>query len=221
MKQKYPWLYIVFYVVFALFRKVFGLVWFFVVMHFRRYANNVVFNYVLQNNIYLKRLLERPITRPHKWNYYIQPFHNTNGGVIKFRKISYVEYILVYFIIWGWLDADTNNDTFDTGYNNTIINGERLKWMPEFIIKRLHSANFHAESPGNSFDLGDSKKSEFFFWASFLWLIRNTAMNFAYMQRNSTEQYCYKKIGKYEFGWVRHGDLHGVPNYRIRIGNLI
>ena len=121
----------------TLFRKVFGLVWYYMAIPFRRYARNVVYNYVLQNGIYLKRLLDRPILGiPNKpqnlyidnkyvFGYKINPYHKTDGGYIKFRNISRIEYEFVYWFIWGWLDDDSMHDTMAVKYNVSIIHGER------------------------------------------------------------------------------------------------
>ena len=187
-------------VLWALFRKVFGLVWYFVAVPFRKYARNTVYNYVLKNGIYLKRLLERPIEE-HENLYIIAPYHNTQGGYIKKRDVSWIEYQLVVWFVWGWLDDDSNEDTFDRGYNNTIINGERLKWLPSFIknsIRKVPKVQY-----GNSFDLGDAREPEFYFWASYLWTIRNTAYNFKYLLhevRDDDLKFYWKGFGYNEDG---------------------
>ncbi len=202
----------------TVFRKVFGLVWYYVAVPFRAYARNVVYNYVLQNKLYLKRLLERPITPIHRNEmfkpillYVIEPYHGTEGGAIAFRRVSWLEYHLVYWTIWGWLDDDSNRDTFDQGYNRTVITGERLAFLPEFIRKSLARANEKYTFFGNSFDLGDVRAEypSFDFWSSTLWNIRNTAYNFKYMQweENRPEMLFYHRVGEYQFGYHPDGRL--------------
>lgn len=206
--MRYLWIYLWSYLAFELFRKVFGLVWFYVAVPFRKYARNTVYNYVLQNDIYLKRLLERPILPLENGQYYINPYHGTNGGYIKYRKISLVEYQLVYWLIWGWLDDDANYDTFDQGYVDTILNNERMKWFPKQLLKGCEGKQF-----GNSFDLGDKRSKEFHFWGSTLWNIRNTAYNFKYMQaveEPSKEMHNVKfSIFGYlfEYGWDEDNEI--------------
>ena len=122
-------------------RKAIGVPVTMMVIPFRAYARNVVYNYVLQNKLYLQRLLERPIGEAwesdiEEPNYYlILPYHNTMGGHINYRKISWIEYKLVYWFIWGWLDDDSNYDTFDKGYNQSIIAGDRLPFNTPFFLE--------------------------------------------------------------------------------------
>lgn len=195
----------------TLIRKAFGLVWFYVAVPFRAYARNTVYNYVLQNDLYLKRLLERPISRESYSYYTIKPFHGTDGGTIEHRKVSWLEYQLVYWFIWGWLDDDANQDTTDKGYIQTIVNGERLEILPGEIEVELIRDLTEFDIYGNSFDLGDkrAKFPIFEFWSSTLWNIRNTAYNFKYMQweEERPEYLFYHKIGNYEFGYNEDGRL--------------
>lgn len=199
-------------VLFTMVRKVLGLVWYFVAVPFRGYARNVIYNYVLQNDIYLKRLLERPIEEVVD-GWVINPYHNTEGGYILERDITWLEYQLVYWFIWGWLDDDSNQDTYAEGYNTTLINRERIKWLPRFIINALKKTNADATVFGNSFDLGDRRSDypAFSFWASYLWTIRNTAYNFKYMQweEDRPEMLFYKEVGSYRFGYLPDGRNKG------------
>lgn len=200
-------------------RKLLGLVWIFVALPFREYGNTIVFNYVLQNKVYLKRLLERnPSISGYGWK--LQDVHRVGrSGYIHYRKVSWLEYKLVYWLIWGWLDADSNEDTFDKGHNETLIRGERMRWLPEFIIKSLRRANEDTVY-GNSFDLGDlrAETPHFSFWATYIWTIRNTAYNFRYMQWESDTQHFLYTIGGWEFGWKQdkeQNNLNGKPNYSL------
>lgn len=195
---------------FALFRKVFGLVWIYVALPFRQYARNTVYNYALSNGIYLKRLLERPIYESEEYEdikpyYAIMPYHGTEGGFIHKRKVSAIEYYVVVWLIWGWLDDDSNYDTYDCGFINTIRNGERLNWFPK---KWLDGCK--CEQYGNSFDLGDARLKEFSFWGTTLWNIRNTAYNFKYLhyevrESEYAEKCFYVQKWGWEFGYVPYG----------------
>lgn len=192
-------------------RKTIGVPITMMIIPFRGYARNVIYNYVLQNDIYLQRLLERPIERESRSYYKIEPYHGTLGGFISYRKISYIEYKLVYWFIWGWLDDDSNEDTYDKGYNKTIISGERLSFIGSGIKADLQRDIDKVKVFGNSFDLGD-KRSEyplFGFWSALLWSIRNTAYNFKYMQMEkhiSDKNIFMIKLGKWKFGWKQDED---------------
>jgi len=202
----------------TLFRKVFGLVWFYVAVPFRAYARSTVYNYVMQNNLHLKRLLERNV-RTIRSNtmfnnvvmYVIDPYHGTDGGYILYRKISWLEYHLVYWLIWGWLDDDSNQDTTDKGYIQTIVDGDRLEVLPHQIDAELKKDLTEFDIYGNSFDLGDRRAEHpiFELWSSTLWNIRNTAYNFKYMQWEEirSEMLFYHKVGKYQFGYRPDGRL--------------
>lgn len=165
-------------VAFALVRKVIGLFWFYPVLPFRRWARSVVYNYTLQNGLYLKRLLERPISKVEGgWN--ILPYHGTkHGGYIKYRKVNKFTYLVAFWLVWGWVDDDSNHDTMDKGHTEKVITGEHFGWLPQWL--RNCCKNIEWKSHGNTFDTGDALESEFHWLGSTLWLIRNTAYNFKY-----------------------------------------
>lgn len=175
--------------------KLIGYVWFFAVVPFRRYANNVVFNYVLQNGIYLKRLMEREIeyiNGEFSKFYIIRPYHGTEGGTINYRKVSWLEYQLVYWFIWGFLDSDANDDTFDIGRVEEL----RKSKFWAFFLKGAERKQF-----GNAFDLGDAREDNFHFFASLFWNTRNTAQNFLYMQfQKQTQPFLHMIFGR-KWGW--------------------
>jgi len=174
--------------IWTIIRKIIGVPVTLIVAPFRGWANNVVFNYALQNkDVYIKRLSERPITLNQiSGNWDIGPYHGTDGGYIRYRKISKIEYIIAYWCVFGWMDQDSNYDTFCNTYNQTIIDGERMTWLPQYIIDRLTEDNEVCRNTiyGNTFDLGDKRAdySVFRFWSVLLWSIRNTAYGFKYMQ---------------------------------------
>lgn len=194
-------------------RKPLGLVWIYVAIPFRKYARNTVYNYVLQNGIYLPRLLERPM-EVHADYWMILPYHRTDGGYIKKRKVSWIEYKLVYWLIWGWLDDDSNEDTYAWKHTQKL----RGEW--EWFAKATEGL----EQPyyGNSFDLGD-KRAEYpayNFWTTTAWTWRNTAYNFRYMQWE-------KKAGdpniwlweapvfNWKFGWLSDAHKGNPYNYSL------
>lgn len=141
------------------FGKIFGIVWYYVAVPFRAYSRNVVYNYVLQNNIYLPRLLEREPTFENGF-YELKNIRKIKlDGFIEYRKISKIEYYLVLWLLWVWVDDDSNYDTYD---------GIR---------------NENHDMFGNAFDLGDVRGlyPMFNFKRASLWNIRNAMYNFNYM----------------------------------------
>lgn len=192
-------------------RKPVGLVMIYLALPFRAYARNVVYNYVLQNDVYLQRLLERSIVVMRD-KYLILPYHGTNGGYIRKRTVSWIEYKLVYWFIWGWLDDDSNHDTFDYSF----VSEKKKQWgWFDFVTLGIEEPLY-----GNSFDLGDvrSENPGFNFWATTAWTWRNTAYNFRYMQWE-------KKAGDeglflvelpwfgWKFGWLQ--DVNRPSNYSL------
>ena len=198
-------------ILFTLFRKVFGLVWIYVALRFRKYARNTVYNYVLQNGVYLQRLLERGVNEYEKF-YTINPYHGSKGGYIKKRKVSWIEYKLVYWLIYGWNDDDCNDDTFDYGHV-VRLRGEGWFWV--WLLKGAERKAY-----GNTFDLGDNIISNFHFGATTQWTWRNTAYNFRYFQyeKSPTDKNLFLiTIGSYKFGWVKDEDR---DNYSLAFGGI-
>jgi hypothetical protein len=164
-----------------------------------------VYNYVLQNGVYLQRLLERGVNEYEKF-YTINPYHGSKGGYIKKRKVSWIEYKLVYWLIYGWNDDDCNDDTFDFGHV-VRLRGEGWFWV--WLLKGAERKAY-----GNTFDLGDNIISNFHFGATTQWTWRNTAYNFRYMQwekHKDDKNIFLIEVGSWKFGWM--SDEHkGNPN---------
>ena len=146
--------------------KVVGVPMFYLLLSFRAYARNRVYNYVLQNDIYLPRLIERNwYNRNETMCYFPQNksrkvFNLKNDGYIKYKKVSFLEYCLALFI-WVWFDDDSNYDTHDGVETNETIN----------------------KPFGNTFDLGDLRAEYPIVdgMKTFKWICRNSFYNFNYM----------------------------------------
>lgn len=167
--------------------KIIGVPIFYLVLPFRAYARNRVYNYVLQNDIYLPRLLERKWTLDKESGLYFpqnksrKTFALKDKAYIKYRKVSKLEY---YFALsmWIWVDDDSNYDTHDG--------------IPE------------EETPlkpfGNAFDLGDlrGKYPIVDRMKTFKWICRNTFYNFNYMFeeiRENDKNFFFKIINIFGF----------------------
>ena len=144
--------------------KIIGVPMFYLLLPFRAYARNRVYNYVLQNNIYLKRLEEREyklsgfgyaITKASHKNFRL------NGlGFMEYKKVSFLEYCLA-LLIWVWFDDDSNYDTHDGSESLETLN----------------------KPFGNTFDLGDLRAEYPIVdgMKTFKWICRNSFYNFNYM----------------------------------------
>ena len=183
--------------------KVIGVPIFYLLLPFRAYARNRVYNYVLQNNVYLKRLEEREyklsgfgyaITKASHKNFRL------NGlGFIEYKKVSFLEYCLALFI-WVWFDDDSNYDTHDGIETNETL-----------------------DKPfGNTFDLGDLRGEYPIVdgMKTFKWICRNTFYNFVYMfeeirEHNKYNFYIQVKL----FGFRTHWGFIPYEN-SVRKGRL-
>ena len=188
---------------------------------FRSYIRNVVYNYHLENRVLLKRLFERNPKLSNDGSRWILDNHghgNKDGYVIR-RKIPWMLYYLV-LPLWLLLDDDANQDTYDAGFNKTIISGERKKWMPLFIKKKLSKGvKLSDMTPlfGNAFDLGDARSEQplYEFWSVLFWSLRNPAYNFNYKFNQLTDpdlSFSFK-IGNRLLGWKEDGTLGGLQTY--------
>ena len=186
--------------------KIVGIPIFYLVLPFRAYSRNRVYNYVLQNDIYLPRLLERKWTLDKESGLYFpqnksrKVFNLKNDAYIKYRKVSKVEYYFA-LMLWIWVDDDSNYDTH---------NGSEKE---ETILKPF----------GNAFDLGDLRGNYPIvdYKKTFFWICRNTFYNFNYMFeeiRENDKNSFYVKFSI--FGFTTHWGFIPYENGR-RQGRLI
>jgi len=191
------YLYYIILTIFILVRKIIAIPYFWFVIPFRGYARSVVYNYILQNDMYLKRLVERKPKWDKDKNGWVlrSPWHlNAVDGFVKFRKVSRLKYYLVYFFIWGWLDDDANNDLYDAGHSQSVGNLKYVKKIPilsrvileEASIGKLEDLHYGF---GNTFDLGDLKyRNRFQLISTIIWNFRNGAYNFNYMDGQTIDK---------------------------------
>ena len=175
--------------------KIIGVPMFYLLLPFRAYARNRVYNYVLQNNVYLKRLEEREY-KLSGFGYAItkashKKFRLNGLGFIEYKKVSFLEYCLALFI-WVWFDDDSNYDTHDGIETNETL-----------------------DKPfGNTWDLGDlrSKYPIVNGMKTFRWVCRNTFYNHNYMFeeiRENSKYNFYIKLPKLgiHFGYIPYSNL--------------
>ena len=165
--------------------KVVGVPMFYLLLPFRAYARNRVYNYVLKNNVYLKRLEERDYKIDngvyYPTNISKKSFKLKNDGYIKYKKVSFLEYCLALFI-WVWFDDDSNYDTHD--------GNESLETLDKPF--------------GNTFDLGDLRAEYPIVdgMKTFKWICRNTFYNANYMFeeiRENDKNFFFKVIKIFGF----------------------
>jgi hypothetical protein len=176
---------------------------FYLLLPFRAYARNRVYNYVLKNNIYLKRLEERDYKLDngvyYPTNISKKSFRLKNDGYIKYKKVSFLEYCLALFI-WVWFDDDSNYDTHD--------GNESLETLDKPF--------------GNTFDLGDLRAEYPIVngMKTFKWICRNTFYNANYMFEEIREQNKYNfYIQVKMFGFRTHWGFIPYEN-SVRKGRL-
>lgn len=183
----------------------------------RGYSTHVVFNYVLENNIWLPRLLERKYVLNEEHGIYYPTLVRNSvklKGYLVYEKISKLKYTLVLWLLWIWVDNDSGRDTASQGFTEKLANGEVWKWLPNFIRnfvkKELEYMKNNPNAYGNAWELGDARKDmcpEWYWIASIYWIIRNTAYNFNYMFEECSEndpKYFYIEFPKlgWHFGYI-------------------
>ncbi len=174
--------------------KIIGVPMFYLLLPFRAYARNRVYNYVLQNNVYLKRLEDRDY-KLSGFGYAItkashKKFRLNGLGFIEYKKVSFLEYCLALFI-WVWFDDDSNYDTHD---------GVETE---ETIDKPF----------GNAFDLGDLRAEYPIVdgMKTFKWICRNSFYNANYMLeeiRENDKNFFYIQFPKlkWHFGYIPYSN---------------
>ena len=176
--------------------KIIGVPMFYLLLPFRAYARNRVYNYVLQNDIYLPRLIERKWTLDTETMCYYpmnkskKAFMLKNMAYIKYNKVSKLEYFFA-FNLWKWFDDDSNYDTHDGIETNETI-----------------------DKPfGNAFDLGDLRAEYPIVdgMKTFKWICRNSYYNANYMLeeiRENDKNFFYIKLPKLgiHFGYIPYSN---------------
>ena len=184
----------IFILVAKLVGKIIGVPVFYLLLPLRHKARHIVYNYVLQNNIYLPRLLEKdykysqglytPKNISHK------AYRIKNDGYVKYEKISKTRYYLWLFV-WIWFDDDSNYDTHDgTESEETFDKPFGNTW---------DLGNLRAEYP-----IVDGMKT-------FKWILRNSYYNANYMFEEIRENSKYNfyiqfpKL-KWHFGFIPYSN---------------
>lgn len=181
-------------------RKIIGIPMYFIAVPFRRYARSVVHNYALENRdkVFIPRLFEVPRTFNGK-TYYTNDFKGSKGGWLKYRKVSKLEFTLVYWFLWGWIDDDSHCDTTSKVYLKEHIDGVRFRCMPiKYLEKCLEKCN------GDAWCRGDAIEDNFCWFNSIKWsAIRNVGYNFKYNQfytEDKNKLFSFTLFGR-SFGW--------------------
>lgn len=176
----------------------------------RRYANNAVFNYVLQNGLHLPRLMERkPKLDGDVYRLYPTKKLATEG-YIKYRKISKVEYWLVLWGLWIWSDSDSNHDITDAHMARNNIAERYPKWVQDRMSTEANECV--DELYGNRFELGDARTNVSFWKYPLIgvwWAMRNTSYNYNYMFEEIAEHdenNFYWRGKKWHFGYIPYSN---------------
>lgn len=170
--------------------KIIGVPMFYLLLPFRGYARNRVYNYVLKNNIYLPRLEEKQYKLVGSVYYPMKisdkQYYLRDKGYINYKDVSILEYYFALFI-WIWFDDDSNYDTHDGNESEENIN-------------KLF---------GNTWDIGDLRSLHPIVNGkrTFKWICRNTFYNANYMFeeiREDDKNNFYIKLPwiKWHFGFI-------------------
>lgn len=219
----YRYIYFLFVGIFTPIRKVVAVIMFWAVVWFREPARNAVYNYILSNERWLKRLYERhPVSSETLWLLQSTRFELT-GEVTK-NDIRWITFQFWYWCVWIWVDDDSNYDTTDLGFLKKVASGEHYPVLGKPFRKYITKQVEYIESNvlfGNTFELGDlrgGKNAYLNFVCSTLWTLRNSAYNAKYFQfETNNEKLTFKSftIFGYKFGWEKTEVVDGHQNYHM------
>jgi len=169
--------------------------WMIIAYNKRAYSRGIVYSYTLENGLYLPRLTDEPDLKITKtkdgWN--LRDKSYKQKGFVKRLEVSKTKYLLVYWLLWGWVDDDCRADTVAREYGQDIIDGKNLKFLQhkslKFILNKIkkEQAKVVEQPDGTVFSLGNNVQP---FWVpilSTLWMFRNLAYNFNYSQEEIRE----------------------------------
>jgi len=170
---------------------------------FRKYGRNIVYNYAIQNNIYINGFscnkFEYTDTNYEKLYLIINPKNNINTGYIVYKKVNKLEYLFAKWFIWIWLDDKADMDLFDTSDLIYMKNKKSLnKYYYEYIAMRKNSYN--------SFQLGDKQFDYNYFLPALVHFFRMKECNFEYMYNYTTDS--NKTFKNKYFGWKTYIDIN-------------
>lgn len=203
---------------------------------FRAYANNSVFNYVLQNNIHLPRLNDVPKSdlkefiydNENIYGWELYPYSGADGGYIRYTEVSKLKYKLVYHFLWKWLDSDNTSDVTARGYGEDILEGKHYSWFPKWLISIIRKEQEKCDNLlyGNYWELGD-KRSDYPVFVpvlGFLWNLRNSYYNANYMEEECHPDskgwfYIHVKSKGWHFGYLPKTKLDG--SVQKRAGRMV
>jgi len=204
-------------------RKVVGVPVYWCVVWFREPARYYVYNYILQEQRWLKRLYERhPVSKETLW--LLQSTRFEMGGEVPKEHIGWLTFQFWYWAVWIWVDDDSNYDTVDLGFLKKIVTGEHYPVIGKPFRGHIAKQVEYIEKNvlfGNTFELGNlrgGKNAYFNFICSTFWTMRNTAYNAKYYQYETDNPLLTFKVFTlwgYRFGWEATDIISGKQNYHL------
>jgi len=205
--------------------KLIGIPMFYLLSPFRKWARNRVYNYWFDNNRFVKRFNQRNpklsedgtkilLTKPV--HHLFDPSKSVPQGYFHKRTVNKATYYVAFFV-WGWFDDDSTQETWSAWFNGAVLKGEKEQWTLKIpgvreAFKRDLAKLEETNAYGRVFDQGDLADYSISGWSTFLWLLRNTAYNFAYAKDTNDESIVWvkefpqwkTKKGHVLFGWEQY-----------------
>lgn len=204
---------------FGLFTKVVGVPVFYMVLPFRHWARNRVYNYIIQNDIYSEDMkASNPVLLGDR--YILRPTRRPVDaqGYVMYKKVSWIEFQLAFWLVWIWVDDGSNHDTVDERFTGYWATGEQKTWLPEFVRKQIQREYDSFKQFGSAWELGDARVSEVYLVSTLLWIMRNTAYNlnyyFEYGNPDADYVFYHRFTNKYfdwHFGYLPKVMRNGEP----------
>ena len=160
------------------------LLWMVVAYKTRHWSTSIVFSYTLQNGLYLPRLTNDKkvsvVPVENGWELHSSKYKTI--GFVEDKKVNWLTYQLVFWLLWGWTDNDCDRDTVAIGYGRDILEGKHFPGAPVWFLKRIakEQAYLETQPDGNAFHLGNTLVKNWVPILSTMWMFRNLAYNFNY-----------------------------------------
>ena len=185
----------------------FSIVWYFIIYPFRGTARDIVYNYVLKNNIFLKDLLRYKPYYDQDSNAWVLNKDNKITGYVYYKDVSYWKYFIFKWGVWVWINDRAKYDTIDLDINyDFLLQYNRI--IPRlglWLTNKLLSPTRDIHVIGSAFEKGSTRKRFpiTYLPAQLLFIFKVADTNYDYLMyftRNKDILF-YKKIWKFEFGW--------------------
>lgn len=174
---------------------IFGYFWYWVIRKHRHRARLVVYNYVLEHNIYIHHL--------HNANYKRMNIKDTwecDTGMIPIIHVNYLTYLYWKWLVWIWLD-----DTADVDVYKRVTNDDKKS----LFFNKLLEEQSNVIDSNNSFEYGNysTTTNSVKLFSEINFMLFDKVTNFQHMYEYTTDTNRIFFFNKIHIGWKRIGSI--------------